>query len=300
MNKKLIRLTTSLLCLIYSTIGYSGTRISPVGYIQGGQYTDAIVKRDGVDLKPKLFFGIQTGDTIESHNNKPITIEVRLCSKEVIIELKSHEHHTFDADCSDQHDRLSNWFLNFIAAPLDNLYTSAYGEGVPKVAATRNTESGNEIKISLMQSDASLIVPGERNLEIKWAGGSPPFEISLKKKAGKVISKSNQIEGRRFTLPTIVFKERDKYRILIQDKNGNEVDRIISVMSLPEKPEWHNELNNLSNDDKNLVTAIWLHDYSADRRWSLEAYNILNGRKDTPALLVLDAILNDEDLNIPW
>ena len=297
---RLVTLSGMLLLLPYLPSYASDVSTKVIAYIQGGQYSETIISRQGVAIHPKLYFGIQIGDVIESQNKKNIIIEVKICSKWENIKLKPFETHIFNKKCPEKFETISNWFSSFIAAPLETIYTSSYGGGNPVVAATRNETSKNEINISLMQSNASLILPGKKSLEIRWAGGLPPFSITLLDKKAKIIDKSSETSDRKWTLPTISFEENTKYKILIRDSNGNKVEKNISVSKLPEKPEWHNELNKLSKADKDLVMAIWLHDYSIDRIWSLEAYNILIGRKDTPALLVMDAILNDEDLNIPW
>ena len=278
----------------------SDARAIPIGSIQGGMYTKTVILRQGIKLHPKLYFEILEEDKIISENKKTISIEAKICSDWINISLEPFSAYNFNQSCPGKLKSISSWFTSFIAAPLDKIYTASYEEGAPIVAATRNSNDENALSSLLIQAKVTLVSPGKKSLQIKWNGGTPPFTTSLFRNDTIVTNGRLNANSNYLKLPSIDFQENTKYKLLIQDSNGIEITRKIMVSRLPEYPEWRNEINNLSQTDKDLVTAIWLHDYSADRRWSLEAYNMLANRKDTPALLVINEILNDEDLNIPW
>ncbi len=287
----------SIIPFSYSYASQDANQI--VGSIQGGQYPDTSILRSNATYPADLWFVIRKGDLIRSNVDKPVTIEIDLCSESINIDLKGHSQYVFEAGCKSKQAAISGWFLEFIASPLDNIYKSNYTEREPKPAYTRNYGETSKIKTPLMPSVQSLITPGDKSLSIRWLGGMPPFTITLSKNGFTVAELSN-VNDAFIKLPSNHYSLNEKYKLHIIDSKDSASTKKLNVVNLPAKPKWYGEIGSLPEKDKELVNAIWLHDYSSDRRWSLEAYNVIIGRKDTPATLVLEAIENDEDLNIPW
>jgi hypothetical protein len=136
--------------------------------------------------------------------------------------------------------------------------------------STRGKDDGGQLVVPYL-AKRFFVAATTRPMYFSWAGGTPPFEIQLKRQSdGVVLYKQEAIKDRKVTTPVLELAPGD-YSLEISDSAKTSYEDFLQAVpggAIPKRPDTP-ETRNLSPQTSALMGSLWLASVE-NGRWIVE------------------------------
>jgi len=134
-------------------------------------------------------------------------------------------------------------------------------------------DDSTDLQIPLLKKVKAplVLVAGKRALALQWYGGTPPYQVTVKRGRNRLQSTSTQKTA--IKTKVINFEANKSYRVVVEDAQEQRFSKKFKVVS--KAPSYPEVLQNVPNDIRAVLRATWLI-YEEKGQWILEAYQQLD------------------------